>query len=273
MTGDGWFGEDVAATYDDDTQALSEPSALASQVEFLASLAGDGPVLELAIGTGRVALPLAARGIRVSGIELSQAMVQRLRSKAGGSESELPVAIGDMTVTRLPDAGTYTLVYLVFNTLMNVTTQDGQVECFRNAAAHLALDGLFVVEIGVPDLRRLPPGERYVTFDRTDAHVGVDEYDVANQLMWSHHVNVAPDGQARQISVPFRYAMPAELDLMARIAGMRLRSRWADWSRAPFTSESRSHVSVWERVAESPGMALRRSRRRAARRSTARHGD
>jgi SAM-dependent methyltransferase len=247
MTDDGWFGEEIAATYDEGAAGEPEASALRFQVDVLTALAGTGPALEFAIGTGRVALPLSARGVPVAGIELSRAMVARLRAKPGGDPAAIPVAIGDMTTTRAPGAGSFTLVYLVFNTLMNVTTQDGQVDCFRNAAAHLAPGGCFVVEIGVPGLRRLPHGERYVTFDRSDRHVGIDEYDVASQRMWSHHVRIRDDGQAQRSSTPFRYAWPAELDLMARLAGLRLRDRWADWTGAPFTGESRAHVSVWDR--------------------------
>ena len=245
---DGWFGEDVAATYDEDDAGMFDPAVLGPTVDLLAELAGDGPALELAIGTGRVALPLAAGGVRVAGVELSRAMLARLRAKPGGDERSIPVVIGDMRTARVDGAGEFSLVYLVFNTLMNVTTQDGQVEVFRNAAAHLRQGGVFVVEIGVPDLRRLPPGERFVTFDLSDDHVGVDEYDVVEQRLWSHHLTSREDRITRS-SAPFRYAWPAELDLMAQIAGLRLRHRWGDWSRAPFTAESRSHVSVWERPA------------------------
>jgi SAM-dependent methyltransferase len=247
MSDTDWFGDEVAATYDADTADLADPAVLGPQLALLVALAGGRPALELAIGTGRVALPLAARGVRVSGIELSAAMVARLRAKAGGEESAIPVVLGDMTTALAPGAGTFGLVYLVFNTLMNVTTQDGQVACFRNAAAHLAPGSVFLVEIGIPDLRRLPPGERFVAFDRSDDHVGVDEYDVATQRQWSHHVTFGADGRARRLSIPFRYAWPAELDLMARLAGLRLRDRWSDWNGAPFTNESRSHVSVWEK--------------------------
>ncbi len=249
MTDDGWFGEEVAAGYDEATASMSGPDALAPTLDLLESLAAGGSALEFAIGTGRVAVPLAARGVHVSGIELSRAMVARLRAKPGGDESRIPVVVGDMTTARAPGAGSYSLVYLVFNTLGNVTTQDGQVEVFRNAAAHLAPGGAFLVELGLPALRRLPPGERFVTFDRTDTHVGIDEYDVATQRMWSHHVTIRPDGTASRFSPPFRYAWPAELDLMARLAGMRLRERWTDWARSPFTSESTGHVSVWEKTA------------------------
>ena len=249
MSSDDWFGEEVAEGYDADTASMSEPGVLDPQLDALEALAAGRPVLELAIGTGRVAVPLAARGVKVSGIELSTAMVARLRAKPGGDEAAIAVVLGDMTTARAPGAGTFGLVFLVFNTLMNLTTQDAQVDCFRNAAAHLAPGGCFLVEIAVPALQRLPPGERYVTFDRSDDHVGIDEYDVASQRMWSHHVTFGADGRVRRSSPPFRYAWPAELDLMARLAGMRLRDRWSDWSRAPFTGESRSHVSVWEKGA------------------------
>ena len=244
---DGWFDEEVAAAYDRDVAAGSTDAVLGPQVDFLASLAGHGPALEFAIGTGRVAVPLSARGVPVAGIEMSSAMVKRLRAKLGGDAATMPVAIGDMTSTQVSGRGTFALVYLVFNTIMNVTTQDGQVECFRNAAAHLAPGGSFVVEVGVPDLRRLPPGERLVAADHSDTHVGIDEYEPATQEMWSHHVNVGSDGRARRASVPFRYVWPAELDLMARLAGLDPVGRWADWTLAPFTSESRSHVSVWQK--------------------------
>lgn len=249
MNEDGWFGEEVAATYDDDTASMTGGAAFEAELDLLAALAGEGPALEFAVGTGRVALPLAARGVPVRGIELSRAMIRRLREKPRGDEGSLPVVVGDMTSAVAPGAGSFRLVYLVFNTLMNVTTQEGQVEVFRNAARHLAAGGAFVVEIGVPDLRRLPPGERYVTFDRSDTHVGIDEYEVSSQLSWSHHVNFDPDGRATRVSIPFRYAWPAELDLMARIAGLTLQSRWEDWTGKMFGSESRSHVSVWVKAA------------------------
>jgi hypothetical protein len=167
-------------------------------------------------------------------------MVAQLRAKPGGEA--IPVKIGDFATTRVD--GTFTLAYVVFNTIINLTTQDAQVACFENAADHLEAGGAFVIEVGVPNLRRLPPGERFVPFSVTPTHVGVDEYDVVDQGLISHHYGVG-DGQSRQISMPFRYVWPSELDLMARIAGMRLRERWQDWDRSPFTSESRKHVSVW----------------------------
>jgi hypothetical protein len=222
--------------YDAGLGPMGEPAAIEPVVDLLAELAGDGAALELAIGTGRIALPLAARGVPVTGIELSAPMVEQLRAKPGGDA--IPVTIGDMTTTRVD--GTFHVVYLVYNTIMNVTTQEAQVACFVNAAAHLEQGGCFVVEVGVPDLRRLPAGERYVTFSVRDDYVGVDEYDVVNQGLISHHQSTG-----RRLSLPFRYVWPSELDLMARIAGMTLRDRWEGWDRSPFTAESRKHVSVW----------------------------
>jgi SAM-dependent methyltransferase len=227
-----------AHRYDASLGALGEAAAIDPVVDVLAELAGGGRALELAIGTGRIALPLAARGVRVAGIDLSEPMVAQLRAKPGGDA--LPVTIGDMTTTRV--AGSFRVVYLVFNTIGNLLTQEAQVACFANAAAHLEAGGCFVVELEVPALRRLPPGERYVVFDATESHAGIDEYDVARQLLVSHHYS--SHGYS---SMPFRYVWPAELDLMARIAGLRLRERWADWDRSPFTAEGRSHVSVWEK--------------------------
>jgi SAM-dependent methyltransferase len=244
VTGDGYFGEAIAAMYDDSSGGEFAPATIEATADVLAGLAGSGRALELAIGTGRIAVPLADRGVPVAGIELSNAMVARLRAKPGGET--IPVTIGDMTTTSVE--GRFSLVYLVFNTIMNLTTQAAQVACFRNAAAHLGPDGCFVVEVMVPDLRRLPPGERHVVFDASERHWGIDEYDVANQGLVSHHFDTVAAGIERT-SVPFRYVWPAELDLMAEMAGLRLRDRWAGWSREPFTSESRSHVSVWEKPA------------------------
>ena len=243
MHDDGYFGEEVAARYDDHGP-MYDPALLQATTAFLADLADGGSALEFAIGTGRVALPLAARGVPVHGIELSQAMVEQMRRKPGSDAIE--VTIGDMATAEAPGAGTYRLVYLVFNTIGNLTTQEAQVACFRNAAAHLAPGGCFVIEVGIPGLRRLPHGESHVVFDATEDHVGIDEYDVANQGLVSHHFSKR-DGRWELSSVPFRYVWPAELDLMAELAGMRLRERWADWDREPYTGESGSHVSVWER--------------------------
>jgi SAM-dependent methyltransferase len=238
---DGFFDERVAATYDDDPE-MFDAAVVDPAVAFLAELAGDGPALEFAVGTGRIALPLARRGVAVHGIDMSSAMVARLRSKPGGED--VGVTIGDIATTTV--AGSFTLVYLVFNTIMNLTTQAAQVACFRNAAAHLQPGGCFVIEVGIPDLQRLPPGETIHPFAVTETHWGFDEYDIANQAMTSHHLEIV-DGNAERLSVPFRYAYPAEYDLMAELAGMRSRERWAGWKREPFTSDSRSHVSVWEK--------------------------
>jgi SAM-dependent methyltransferase len=238
------FGPDVASRYDEDSAAMFAPEALEPAVERLAQLAGGRPALELAIGTGRVGLPLAARGVRVSGIELSEAMVAQLRAKPGGEA--IPVTIGDMATTRVD--GRFGLVYLVFNTIVNLTSQDAQVACFENAAAHLEPGGRFVVEVGIPQLRRLPPGEPGNVIGIEDGYWGIDEYDVPEQKLVSHHF-IATDGGIRRKSLPFRYVWPSELDLMARIAGLRLRDRWADWHGAPLSDQSRSHVSVWEKPA------------------------
>jgi len=243
MPGDaGWFDEPVAERYDESENAMFSPDVVDPTVAFLAALAGDGRALELGIGTGRIAVPLAARGVTVHGIDLSEAMVARLRAKPGAES--IGVTVGDFSTTRVD--GSFRLVYLVFNTIMNLTTQAAQVACFRNAADHLETDGSFVIETGIPDLRRLPPGERYVVFDASPTHWGVDEYDVVNQGLVSHHFEVHGDN-ARKSSGPFRYVWPSELDLMADIAGMELAERWSGWMREPFTSESRSHVSVWRK--------------------------
>jgi SAM-dependent methyltransferase len=224
---------------------MFEPAVVDPVVEFLAELAGGGRTLEFGIGTGRIALPLARRGVSVHGIELSKAMVARLRAKPGGED--IGVSIGDFATTTVD--GTFTVAYLVFNTIMNLTTQRAQVACFRNAAAHLEPGGCFVIEVVVPELRRLPPGETVRPFHTSATRWGFDEYDVANQGLISHHVEDV-DGRVEHSAIPFRYVWPAELDLMAELAGMRLRERWSGWKREPFTSESREHVSVWEKSAE-----------------------
>ena len=235
-----YFGEEVAARYDGGR--MFSPEVVDPTVEFLAALAGDGAALEFGIGTGRVALPLARRGVRVHGIDLSEAMVAKLREKPGAEQ--IGATIGDFASTRVE--GTFSLVYLVFNTIGNLTTQDDQAACFQNAADHLEMNGCFVVEVGIPDLQRLPPGERFRPFEVSSEHLGFDEYDLANQGLVSHH-SWPEEGGWRRSSIPFRYVWPAELDLMARLAGMQLRERWEDWDRWPFTSESRKHLSVWER--------------------------
>ena len=222
---------------------MFDPQVLEPTVDLLAELAGDRAALEFAVGTGRVALPLAARGVRVSGIELSTAMAERLRAK--DREQRVQVTIGDMTETRVD--GSFGLVYLVYNTIGNVTTQDQQVACFANAAAHLEPGGCFVVEVGVPRLRSLPPGEDAHVFSHAPGYVGYDRYvDLVAQQAMSHHF-YADESGAREFRTPFRYVWPSELDLMARLAGLSLRHRWAGWDRAPFTEESTSHVSVWQK--------------------------
>ncbi|MEM1384535.1 MAG: class I SAM-dependent methyltransferase [Pseudomonadota bacterium] len=241
MQDDGHFDERVAASYDADA-AMFDPAVVTPAVDLLAELADGGPVLEFGIGTGRIGLPLAERGLRVAGIDLSGAMVARLRAKSGGEVME--VAIGDLAETRVP--GQFTLVYLVFNTITNLTTQAAQVACFQNAANHLTPGGQFVVEVFVPALRHLPPGQHLLPFALTDDHWGVDEYNTTTQAMTSHHIRMV-DGRAERFSVPLRYVWPAELDLMARLAGLSLAHRWADWHREPFTAESTAHVSVWQK--------------------------
>jgi SAM-dependent methyltransferase len=237
-----YFDEPVAATYDQSTWEEFQPATIEATVDFLAGLAGDGRALELGIGTGRIALPLAARGVRVSGIDLSRPMVAKLREKPGGEG--IDVAIGDFSATRVE--GSFSLAYLVYNTIENLTTQEAQVACFRNVGAQLEPGGSFVIEVGVPGLQRLPPGERYQVFHGSDDYWGVDEYDVLNQGLISHHIENV-HGRYERSSMPFRYVWPSELDLMAELAGMRLRERWENWERTPFTSESRKHVSVWEK--------------------------
>jgi SAM-dependent methyltransferase len=240
-----YFGEQVAERYDEDEAATFDAAVVEPVVDFLVQLAGDGAALELGIGTGRIAVPLAQRGIRVHGIDLSEAMLARLRAKPGADQ--IGVTLGDFATITV--GGAFSLAYLVFNTIGNLTTQDEQVACFQNVAAHLEPGGCFVIEVGVPDLQRLPRGETFRPFHVSDTHVGIDEYDVVNQGLISHHYQRAADGRFEESAVPFRYVWPAELDLMARIAGMTLRERWGDWTREPFTSYSAKHVSVWEKIA------------------------
>jgi SAM-dependent methyltransferase len=242
-----YFGEPVAERYDERYDHLTDPAVVNPMVDFLADLARDGTALELGIGTGRIALPLAQRGVRVHGIDLSEAMVARLRAKRGAEQ--IVVTIGDFATTTVE--ATFSVAYLVANTIMNLTTQDEQVACFRNVAAHLEPGGCFVIEVLVPGLRRLPPGETFQLFDVSPTHVGFDEYDVARQGLVSHHYWIA-DGKVELFSPPFRYVWPSELDLMAELAGMTLRERWSGWNREPFTSDSAKHVSVWEKPAITP---------------------
>jgi SAM-dependent methyltransferase len=242
---ENYFGEGVAERYDESSPEMFDPAVVGPVVDFLAGLAGDGPVLELGIGTGRIAIPLSRRGVRVHGIDLSPQMVAELRAKPGGGD--IGVTVGDFATTTV--AGRFSLAYLVFNTIGNLTTQDGQVACFQNVAAHLEPGGCFVIEVGVPQLQRLPPGETVRPFAVTPTHLGFDEYDVAAQGLISHHYSVV-DGRLELVSMPFRYVWPAELDLMARLAGMALQERWSGWRREPFTSDSASHVSVWRKPAD-----------------------
>jgi SAM-dependent methyltransferase len=238
---DGYFGERIAATYDDSSEIFG-PGPVDPMVEVLAGLAGGGRALELGIGTGRVALPLAARGVPVHGIDLSRAMVARLRAKPGGDR--VGATIGDFATTRVD--GTFSLVYLVFNTIMNLTTQVAQVACFQNAAAHLEPGGCFVIEVRVPELRILPPGQNMLPWHVSPERWVCYSYDVATQAMRGHYIDLA-DGRGEYSSIPFRYVWPAELDLMAQLAGLRLRERWDGWTREPFTSDSSQHVSIWEK--------------------------
>jgi SAM-dependent methyltransferase len=238
------WDRDLAEVYDATYSAMFEPSVLEPMVDVLADVARGGPALEFAVGTGRVALALRARQVPVHGIELSPHMVEQLRAKP---EAEaVPVTIGDMTTTRV--AGNFTLVYLVANTIMNVTTQDEQVAVFTNAADHLDPGGCFVVEVIVPQLRRVPPGEPGRIFTLEPNHVGIETFDdLVGQIAWSHHW-MEVGGRFVRHSAPYRYVWPSELDLMARIAGFRLQARWAGWDRSPFTSDSASQVAVYEKV-------------------------
>jgi SAM-dependent methyltransferase len=239
-----YFGEGVAERYDESSPEMFDPAVVGPAVDFLVELAGEGAALELGIGTGRIALPLAQRGVRVHGIDLSDAMVARLREKPGGEA--IGVTIGDFATTRVD--GTFSVAYLVFNTIMNLTTQEEQIACFQNVSAQLEPGGCFVIEVGVPSLRRLPPGETIHVFSfESPTKFGFDEFDVARQGLVSHHYRVV-EGRLEGFSIPFRYVWPSELDLMARLAGMTLRERWSGWKREPFTSDSTKHVSVWEKA-------------------------
>jgi SAM-dependent methyltransferase len=240
---DGYFDERVAASYDESAAEMFDRKVVDPTVDLLAELAGRGRALELGIGTGRIALPLAQRGVPVHGIELSRAMAARLHAKPGGKD--IGVTIGDFATTSVE--GSFSVAYLVFNTIMNLTTQGAQVACFGNVAKHLERGGCFVIEVGVPELRRLPPGETIRAFHVSETRWGLDEYDVATQGLTSHHFEIVA-GKLERVSIPFRYAWPAELDLMAQLAGMSLRERWSGWKREAFTSDSRTHVSVWEKA-------------------------
>jgi SAM-dependent methyltransferase len=245
---DGYFGKTVAAGYDDPSDRMFQPEAIDPAVGLLAELAGSGRALELAIGTGRIGLPLSQRGVPVHGIELSRAMVAKLRGKPGGEA--IDVTIGDMATTRVD--GTFTVAYLVFNTINNLTSQEAQVACFRNVAEHLAPGGCFVIETSIPPLRHLPPGQDILGYRATSERIVSYSYDHATQRYSGHYVEFA-NGSGEYRTIPFRYVWPAELDLMAHLAGLRLRDRWADWNREPFTPDSRSHISVWQKPAPPEG--------------------
>lgn len=238
------FAGKAAVDYDEGVAASFTPEILDPSVQRLFELASGGECLEFAIGTGRVALPLQARGLRVDGIEFSADMIAALRNILSGNT--LDVRQGDMTTTEMDR--TYSLVILVFNTIMNLTTQEAQVRCFRNASKHLNKGGKFVVEVMVPALRLYPPGAIAVPFDVSSRHIGFDTYETASQKLTSHHLTIAADGASHTSSIPFRYVWPSELDLMAELAGMKLHSRHADWNKTPFDDTSKTHVSVWEKI-------------------------
>ncbi len=248
-TVENYFGEGVAERYDDEHAEMFDRDVVEPAVDFLAVLAGDGAALELGIGTGRIALPLANRGVSVHGIELSETMVEQMRAKPNADG--IDVTIGDFATTTVDR--TFSVAFLVFNTINNLTSQDAQVACFQNVAAHLEPGGSFVIEVGVPSLRRLPYGETFNAFHLSETYVGINEYDVANQRLVSHHYTAVGRTFKRR-SIPFRYVWPSELDLMARLAGMTLRERWSNWQREPFTSESTKHISVWEKTASRRGL-------------------
>ncbi|MFD4898051.1 class I SAM-dependent DNA methyltransferase [Streptomyces sp. NPDC057699] len=243
MTSSELWNHETADRYDAEEAPRSTAAFLGPTLDFLSGLAGDGRALEFAIGTGRVGIPLAERGVPVTGVELSEHMAAVLRSKI--DEDALPVHIGDMATTVVP--GAFTLVYLVYNTIGNLLTQDEQVECFRNAARHLEPGGRFVVELTVPPLRLLPPTQEAVPFDVSDRHLGFDTFDLVGQTLVSHHFTRDEDGRYRRGSCRQRYVWPAELDLMARIAGLERELRVAGWDGTPFTQDSTGHVSVWRK--------------------------
>lgn len=237
------FDEQIAQHYDDDTSSMFHPDVVDPTVDFLKALVGDGAALEFGVGTGRIALPLSAKGVPVHGVDISEPMLNLLQSKPGSDQ--VTITIGDFAKVQVP--GTFRLVYLLFNTIMNLTTQDEQTACFENAVAHLEPGGFFVIEVGVPELRRLPPGERVRVFNLSQSRFGFDEYtDFNRQILYSHHY-WAECGALRTFSAPFRYVWPSELDLMARLANLSLYERWGGWKREPFTDESGSHISVWKK--------------------------
>ncbi len=244
---DGYFGERTAEHYDRSSSPEFQQEVIERTVDVLAELAGGGRALELGVGTGRVALPLARRGVPVHGIELSRAMVARLRAKPGGEA--VGVSIGDFATTTVDTKtdGPFSLAYLVFNTIMNLASQEAQVACFRNVAEHLAPGGCFVIEVMVPELRRIPAGQNIVPFHTSPTGWAYSVYDTVTQDATCHYVTISEDGRGEASTIPFRYVWPSELDLMAQLAGLRRRDRWDDWTREPFTEDSTRHVSVWEK--------------------------
>jgi SAM-dependent methyltransferase len=246
MTPEDVWDVDAAQRYDTPGVGMFAPEVIGPTVDRLVELAGDGRALELAIGTGRVAVPLAERGVPVTGIELSRPMVDQLRTKA--DETTIPVVVGDMATAEAP--GTYSVVYLVFNTISNLLTQAEQVACFRNAARHLTPGGRFVIELWVPELRKLPPGREATVWHNEPGYIGLDTYDVLHQLVVSHHFRFGEGAEAKLFRSPHRYIWPAELDLMAQLAGFELETRHSDWQGTAFTAESRSHVSVYRLAPE-----------------------
>ena len=243
MTSSDYWDAETAARYDDTSAFMFDPDVLDPTVDFLARLAGEGKALEFAIGTGRVAIPLIDRGVPVTGIELSQPMVEELHKK----RPDIPVVVGDMATSKAQ--GQFSLVYVVWNGIGNLRTQAEQVACFRNAALHLAPGGYFVIELWIPGIRRFPPGQAAVPFHIGDRHVGFDTYDMTTQQGTSHHYRREPDGSVEYGASNFRYTWPSECDLMAQLAGMDLDRRMADWLGNPFTSDSESHVSIWRKPA------------------------
>ncbi|WP_329455169.1 class I SAM-dependent DNA methyltransferase [Streptomyces sp. NBC_01497] len=244
---DGYFGERVAGRYDESSGAEFQPEVIERTVDVLAEFAGGGRALELGIGTGRIALPLARRGVPVHGIDLSRAMVARMRAHEGSAG--IGVSIGDFATTTVDTEreGPFSVAYLVFNTIMNLTRQEAQVACFRNVARHLAPGGVFVIEVMVPELRRIPAGQNIVPFLTGPNGWAYTVYDTVTQDATCHYIDIAPDGRGTAHATPFRYVWPSELDLMAQLAGLRLRHRWGGWAREPFTQDSVRHVSVWEK--------------------------
>lgn len=242
MHDDGYFDEKVASKYDEFSASMFTPEKIDPVVDFLVDLAGNGTALELGIGTGRIALPLYERGVQVDGIEMSHAMVNRLRTKPDGDK--IGVTIGDFST--VATGGRYSVAYLVFNTIMNLTSQESQVSCFKNVASHLEPGGCFVIEVSVPRLQELPQGQHLRPYLLNETRMSFDEYDVSQQGLTSHHFTLE-DGNWEKLSIPFRYVWPAELDLMAQIAGLVPVARWSDWNREPFTNDSKSLIAVWQK--------------------------